>query len=88
MQFYPKNNKTFEVAGWGGGGKGLFNVLSLGKLWCLIKREAHFETRGNFDILLLIPKSKNVISCQFPKILETRIWGHWDGAVGLQSQGP
>ena len=43
---------------------------------CLIKRRAYFKIRRNFDILLLILKSKIVISCQFSKVLETRIWGH------------
>ena len=69
-QFYPVNNQNFyEEAVWGV----LLNVLSL-LSQVLIKRGAYFETRRNFDEL--ISKSKNVISCQFPKVLETRIWGH------------
>ena len=52
--------------GRGGGGRErcLLNVLSLFKVGYLIKRGAYFETIRNYNILLLISKSENVISCQ------------------------
>ena len=42
----------------------------------VFKRGACFKTRKKSDVPFLISNTKNVISCQFPKILETRIWGH------------
>ena len=32
-------------------------------------------------------RSKNVISCQFPKFLETRIWGHRASAIEPGARG-
>ena len=51
------------LSGEGRGGD-LLNVLSLLRSGILIKRGAYFQTRRNFNILLLISKSKNVISFQ------------------------
>ena len=53
------------MEGGGGGGVGVLVKCSLiFKVGYLIKRGAYFETRKNFNILLLISKSENVISCQ------------------------
>ena len=43
---------------------GLVKCFLTFKVGYLIKREAYFETRRNFNIPLLISKSENVISCQ------------------------
>ena len=40
------------------------------------ERGVYFEPTGNFNISFLISKLKNIISCQFSKIPETKIWGH------------
>ena len=52
--------------GGGGGGRGemLVKCSLTVKVGYLIKRGAYFETRRNYNILLLISKSENVISCQ------------------------
>ena len=47
----------------GGGGRLVKCSLTF-KVEHLIKRGAYFETRRNYNILLLISKSENVISCQ------------------------
>ena len=52
----------------GGGGEGergevLVKCSLAFKVGYLIKRGAYFETRRNYNILLLISKSENVISC-------------------------
>ena len=49
----------------GGRGGGMLAKCSLTfKVGYLIKRGAYFETIRNYNILLLISKSENVMSCQ------------------------
>ena len=50
--------------GGGGGGQMLAKCSLTFKVGYLIKRGAYFETIRNYNILLLISKSENVISCQ------------------------
>ena len=50
--------------GRGGGGEMLAKCSLTFKVGYLIKRGAYFETIRNYNILLLISKSENVISCQ------------------------
>ena len=50
--------------GGGGGGEMLAKCSLTFKVGYLIKRGAYFETIRNYNILLLISKSENVMSCQ------------------------